>query len=70
MSHSYRPTATLQYSIDVSCPKCHRANDLVNQDDDCTISQAIFNNNWHNLKGLEVYCNYCEYEFEINEVIY
>ena len=62
--------ATLQYSIEVSCTKCHRTSDLANQDDDCTISQAIFNNRWDDLQGLEVYCNHCGHEFEIEGVEY
>ena len=50
----------------VTCPNCHKPNDLVNGDDDSIIAQAIFNDDWDKLQGLEVCCNYCEHEFEIN----
>ena len=73
MEHnSQTPTAQLDWSLTVYCPKCDEDNDLASGKHDCCsdIAQAIFTNEWDKLKGWEVTCEHCGHEFKISEVIY
>lgn len=69
---SAKPKAYLQFSIDVDCPECEESFDLCDDknDYDQRITDQIFNNQWADLKGAEVTCTHCGYEFEIEEVTY
>lgn len=63
-------TAYLEWSLEVECPKCGEDTDLAKNDDDNIVSGAIFNNNWDALKGHDVKCAHCGYEFALSAVEY
>jgi hypothetical protein len=67
-----KPTATLDWSLSVDCPKCGESNDLARaqHDTEHNIAQAIFTNDWDKLHDLEVTCEYCRHEFQIDRVEY
>ena len=67
-----KPTAYLQWSLTVDCPKCNHSNDLATGDHDCehTIVRHIFTNAWDKLDGWEVTCEGCGHEFTIERVVY
>lgn len=66
-----KETAYLQYTVDIECPHCEMVFDLVeHNDDDGVISTPIFNNEWDDLKGLEVVCDHCSKEFILEKVEY
>ena len=62
--------ASLDWHLWVDCPKCKESIDLVDQNDDGVFAIPIFNNEWENLEGCEVYCPECKHEFEIDGVEY
>lgn len=66
------PTARLDWSLWVECPKCKEENDLSTgeHDPDSEIGIAIFNNAWDRLKGLHVTCEHCGHGFTIEGVEY
>ena len=67
-----KPTAYLDWSLNVECPNCGEEIDLSKSphDDDGCFAGPIFNNNWDHLKNAEVLCTECEHEFEIEQVEY
>jgi hypothetical protein len=67
-----RPTALLDWSLHVDCPKCGESNDLARAQHDCEhdIARRIFTNDWDKLEGWEVTCEHCEHEFTIERVEY
>lgn len=66
------PTAQLDWSLYVYCPKCERGNDLADpqHDTDHDIARHIFSNAWGKLDGWEVTCEGCGHEFKIKKVEY
>jgi hypothetical protein len=66
------PTAQLDWSLYVTCPKCDESNDLSEpqHDTEHDISGHIFNNRWERLKDWEVTCEHCNHEFKIEKVEY
>lgn len=66
------PTARLDWSLHVDCPKCSLSNDLSSalHDGEHSISRHIFTNAWDKLNGWEVTCEGCEHEFTIERVEY
>lgn len=62
--------AILEFSIYVTCPYCEEVFDVTNQDDDHSITAAIFTNKWDRVKGCLVICVACDKEFTISEVVY
>jgi DNA-directed RNA polymerase subunit RPC12/RpoP len=69
---SKRPTANLEWSLYVDCPKCGESNDLAepHHDTEHDIARHLFSNDWDNLEGWEVTCGHCGHEFEIEKVEY
>ena len=67
-----KPTARLDWSLHVDCPKCGGSNDLAScqHDVEHDIARYIFNNAWDKLDGWEVTCDGCGHEFEIERVEY
>jgi hypothetical protein len=67
-----RPTALLDWSLHVDCPKCGLSNDLASglHDAEHSIARHIFTNAWEKLGGWEVTCEGCEHEFTIERVEY
>ena len=67
-----KPTALLEWSLHVDCPKCEEANDLASREHDGenSIAHHIFRNDWDKLAGWEVTCEHCEHEFMIERVEY
>lgn len=67
-----RPTAMLDWSLHVDCPKCSVSNDLARwqHDQEHTIAGHIFTNAWDKLEGWEVTCEGCGHEFTIDRVEY
>ena len=63
-------TATLDWSLTTECPKCYENFDLATEDYENTISNAIFNNRWDSLRGLEVTCPECLHEFKLTVIEY
>lgn len=72
MTEELKPTARLEWSLYVSCPKCELSNDLAGpgHDGEYDVSRHVFNNNWDKLKGWEVTCEHCGHEFTIDKVEY
>lgn len=66
------PTATLNWSLYVRCPKCESLNDLSDPEHDTEhdIARHLFTNDWDKLKGWEVTCESCGHEFKIEKVEY
>lgn len=66
------PTAYLEWSLHVYCPKCEQSNDLAGPEHDSEqeISGHIFKSTWDKLEGWEVTCQHCGHEFKIEEVVY
>lgn len=66
------PTAFLDWSLYVDCPKCGLSNDLssARHDAEHEIARHIFSNDWDKLEGHEVTCEGCEHEFTIGCVEY
>jgi len=66
------PTASLDWSLYVDCPKCGEANDLSDpqHDTEHDIARHIFSNAWDKLNGWEVTCENCDHEFTIEKVEY
>jgi DNA-directed RNA polymerase subunit RPC12/RpoP len=67
-----RPTALLDWSLYVDCPKCGKFNDLAEPDHDTEneIGKHLFTNAWDKLNGWEVKCQHCGHEFTIEKVEY
>lgn len=67
-----KPTALLNWSLHVDCPKCSLSNDLASSlhDGEHDIARLIFTNVWDKLEGWEVTCEGCEHEFTIERVEY
>lgn len=67
-----KPTALLNWSLHVDCPKCSLSNDLASclHDVEHDIARHIFTNAWDKLEGWEVTCEGCGHEFEIERVEY
>ena len=67
-----KPTAYLDWSLNVECPECGENVDLAESpnDDDGCFSGPIFSNNWDHLENAEVCCPECAHSFEIDEVVY
>jgi ribosomal protein S27E len=72
MNSAKKPTARLEWSLYVDCPKCGDSNDIAdpNHDTEHGIAQAIFTNDWDKLQKLEVTCEHCRHEFQIDRVEY
>jgi hypothetical protein len=60
----------LDYQLLTNCPECKVLIDLVDQDDDCTIADAVFNNAWDKVQGYEVCCPDCGCDFKIKDIEY
>ena len=63
--------AILKYSVEVVCPTCNTAIDLL--DDiyhDGEITIPLFNNKWDEVKGVPVECVGCGQEFELSTIEY
>ncbi len=71
-SEARKPTALLNWSLHVDCPKCGLSNDLASclHDGEHDIARLIFTNAWDKLEGWEVTCDGCEHEFTIERVEY
>ena len=67
-----KPTALLDWSLYVDCPKCGLNNNLASclHDADNTIARRIFTNEWDALEGWEVTCEGCKHEFLLGGVEY
>jgi len=67
-----KPTALLDWSLYVDCPKCSLSNNLANavHDGEHDIARLIFTNAWDKLEGWEVTCEGCEHEFTIERAEY
>lgn len=67
-----KPTALLEWSLYVRCPKCSENNDLALARHDCEhdIARRIFTNKWDKLAGWEVTCEHCDHEFLLGGVEY
>lgn len=61
-------TATLEWSVNVECPRCENLIDLAENDDDNIVGNAIFNNNWDALIGHEVTCSHCGRAFKLEAI--
>ena len=72
VSEARKPTALLDWSLYVDCPKCSLSNNLASSLHDCeySIARHIFTNAWDKLEGWEVTCEGCEHEFTIERVEY
>lgn len=70
LTEQKRPTANLDWSLHVDCPKCGETNDLSSGEHDAeySIARHIFNNDWDKLSGWEVKCQHCAHEFAIEKV--
>lgn len=66
------PTARLDWSLYVDCPKCEESNDMAGSEHDSEhqIAKHIFSNAWDKLDGWEVTCSGCGNEFKIKTVEY
>ena len=64
--------AYVEWSLNVECPKCKLDNDLADSihDVEHDIARHIFNSTWDKLKGWEITCDKCGFEFLIDDVIY
>ena len=67
-----KPTAFLDWSLNVECPKCEHENDLADSGHDYEnqISTHIFSGEWGKLGNFTVTCEECLYEFSIDKVEY
>ena len=67
-----KPTALLDWSLYVDCPKCSLSNNLASalHDGEHNIARLIFTNAWDKLEGWDVTCEGCEHEFTIERVEY
>jgi transposase len=67
-----KPTANLDWSLYVYCPKCSEDNDLSksHHDTEGDIARHLFTDDWDRLEGWEVTCEHCGHEFEIEKVEY
>ena len=67
-----RPTALLDWSLHVDCPKCGLSNNLASclHDTEFTIARHIFTDAWDKLEGWEVTCEGCEHEFLLGGIEY
>ena len=72
MTRILKPTALLDWSLDVDCPKCSLSNNLASarHDTENDIARRIFTNDWDKLEGWEVKCEGCGHLFEIERVEY
>jgi hypothetical protein len=62
--------ARLTCHLWIDCPNCDDTIDLLDEDPDYVISNALFNNKWDDLKGYEVNCGCCDHDFVIDEIEY
>ena len=69
---SENPTALLEWSLHVDCPKCTLSNDLASlrHDVEHDIARRIFTNEWDKLAGWKVTCEGCGHEFLLGSVEY
>ena len=67
-----RPTALLDWSLHVDCPKCGLDNNLASclHDAENVIARRIFTDAWDTLEGWEVTCEGCKHEFLLGGVEY
>lgn len=67
-----KPTALLDWSLCVDCPKCGVSNNLASSlhDGDLDIARRVFTNAWDKLEGWEVTCEGCGHKFEIERIEY
>ena len=67
-----KPTAFINWSLNVDCPKCEHDNDLADSihDTEYSIAKHVFSNDWDKLDGWEVVCEKCNHEFNIDKVDY
>lgn len=72
MAEQLTPTALLEWSLYVDCPKCSESNNLAGSQHDTEheIAHRIFTNEWDKLQGWEVTCEHCGHEFTIEKVEY
>ncbi len=62
--------ATLNCSLDITCPECKNRFDLFDEDDESIYSKPIFNNDWDKLNDVDAECPKCYYLFQIETVEY
>lgn len=65
-------TAYLDYSLDVECPSCEAIIDLTSEhhDGEYYLATKIFTNKWDEVKGFEITCEHCGYQFKLDGVEY
>jgi hypothetical protein len=61
------PILYVAWQFTTECPKCECTVDLADEDDG-TLAVPIFNNKWDEVKGMDVECPECGYEFKIDDV--
>ena len=61
---------TLSYHFFVDCPECGAVLDLAKDtyDSKHETKKAIFTDQWEDLEGRTITCEYCNSDFEIGEV--
>lgn len=65
--------AFLDWQLDVDCPHCRIAVDLVRLESDAgdnSFATRIFTNNWDQLKNWDVECPHCKHDFQLDHVEY
>lgn len=62
--------AYLSAQLEVTCPFCKHEWDLLDVDEYEYYATPIFNNDWDELKEMEIECPKCGKEFQISEVIW
>lgn len=70
MSTKERIKATLNISVDIDCPECNHTLDLLHNDDENIVTDAIFGNLWEDLAGYDITCTKCGHEFLVDEIEY
>lgn len=70
MGEMIKVEAFLTAQLEVICPHCQHEYDLLNIDGYEDYATPIFNNDWDELKEMEIECPKCEKEFQISEVIW
>lgn len=70
MGEMIKIEAVLTAQLEVTCPHCQNEFDLLDVDGYEDYATPIFNNDWDELKEMEIECSKCEKEFQISEVIW
>lgn len=66
---SPNPTAYLDFNVWVDCPDCNASLNITDEDDG-NFTEKLFGGRWDELQDYDVYCDNCEYEFQIEKVEY